>query len=971
MPSASQTLRLRRLRQAHESHRPWLKLGLVSALLLSLAAVVLSLVGIGYYVDLTRNLPSVEILPALLNFPNGQLLQPTRLFDRSHEQVLLTLENPNAEGKHYLSVAKEGQVGTEQVSKYLIDATIAELDPNFWHESGYSLSGLTQGTRSTVAQILVYNLLLDNEAPSLKRNIRERLLAAQIIYQYGREKVLEWYLNSAQYGQTLYGADAAARVYFGKSAADLSVAEAAMLTALAETPSVNPLTGSQILAHQQEAIIQKMFVSGLINGDEALGALKEEVHFREQAASHSLAPAFTELVLQQLSAVMPLERIYRGGFDIVTTLDYALQEQADCAARAQVARLQGTQEPALTYNGSPCEASRLLPSHQEELGTLNEKIGAEVVVIEPHNGQILAMVGQDRSGMLPSEPVTHPAGTSLSPFMYLTAFTRGMSPATLLWDIPNDGGINASTPVNLETTTSTMNTFHGPVSLREAFVNDYPGAASEVLQQVGAANVFLTEKLFGLPAPDLSIQVSSSLDNLVSQDVSLLESVHAYSVLANQGIVAGQPNIGDAAEVSHDTLSPSSTLKVESVDGQVLLDWSIPEMLPVVTRQIVYMTTNVLSDEKALRSSLGQPNSLKIGRPAAAKLSKTADGKGAWTVGYIPQLVVGVWMGDSPIDKSAISADMPAGLWHAIMQYAANEMPVQDFSVPSGISLVQVCSPSGLLVSSLCPVIVQEVFLSGSEPTQIDNLYQKFAVDRETGLLATVFTPPELVEEKVFLAIPPQAKAWAEAAGRAIPPDTYDSIIVPQSVSPDVQINAPHMFDYVRGMVSIIGNAGGVDFLYYRLQVGQGLNPQKWLQIGEDVRTPVSNGTLGTWDTTGLEGLYIVQLLVVRQDARVDQAILQLTVDNTAPVVKIISPRDREQFGYRPGMTILMNVSAIDNLVVERVEFYVDDILESTLQDTPYVIVWDALPGEHTLRVKAYDLAGNQTEATISFVVSR
>jgi membrane carboxypeptidase/penicillin-binding protein len=475
-----------------------LKLGLVSALLISLAAVSISMVGIWFYVDLTRSLPSVEILPVLLAPPNGLLLQPSRLYDRDHKHVLLTLENPAAAGKQYLSLGADNKPGTSQVSNFLVDATIAALNPGFWDESGFSLEGVTQGTHPTVAQILVSNLLLDEETPSLKRNIRERLLAAQVTAQYGRETVMEWYLNSARYGETLYGADAASRVYFGKSAADLSVAEAALLTAMSQAPSVNPLTGSQILKQHQEVIIQKMFANGLISLEAALSALKEDVRLHDQATLRGLAPAFTGLVLKQLSTNIPLERIYQGGYDIVTTLDYDLQLQADCVAQAQVARVQGVQESTVTFDGSPCQASSMLPNLQDGSVILTEEINAEVIIIDPRCGQILAMVGEGGSGMLPSTPATHPAGTALSPFMYLTAFSRGMSPATLLWDIPNENGIDASKFVSQATDSNSVITYHGPVSLRAALVNDYQAAANEVLQQVGAANVRLTEKQFGL-----------------------------------------------------------------------------------------------------------------------------------------------------------------------------------------------------------------------------------------------------------------------------------------------------------------------------------------------------------------------------------------------------------------------------------------------------------------------------------------
>ena len=177
-----------------------------------------------------------------------------------------------------------------QVSKYLVYATIDELDPDFWNHQGYTLTGISEGTHSTLAQMLISKLVLEDEPPSLRRNIRERILAAQVTAKYGREKILEWYLNSAEYGDLIYGVDAAARVYFSKSATELSLAEAAMLTAMAETPGINPLTGSQILKKQQELIIKRMLVDGLVTGDEARMALKEDLHLQRSGRDQPIAP---------------------------------------------------------------------------------------------------------------------------------------------------------------------------------------------------------------------------------------------------------------------------------------------------------------------------------------------------------------------------------------------------------------------------------------------------------------------------------------------------------------------------------------------------------------------------------------------------------------------------------------------------------------------------------------------------------
>jgi membrane peptidoglycan carboxypeptidase len=971
MPSVSLTIKLRRQRQARELHEPWIWLGLLGGLLISLLVVIISMAGIWYSINLTRDLPSMDVLTSLLEPPTGILLQPTRLYDRTHEHVILTLENTAADGKQYLYIGTSGQTGDNQATQYLVDATIAVFDPGFWQEPGYTLTGISEGTHSTLAQQLISNLVLEGEPPSQRKNIRERLLAAQVTAKFGREKILEWYLNSAKYGELIYGADAAARVYFGKSATQLSLAEAAMLTAIAETPSINYLAGSQFLKEQQELVIQRMLAIGFILPDEAQKALKDGIQFQSQIESRPLAPTFTDLVLMQLSSMMPLERIYRGGYEIVTTLDYGLQLQAACASQDQLKRLQGMQAQLVTTDGTPCDAALSLPTVQSVIERPPEDVSANVVILDPHSGQILALVGEEGSGMVPAYPAMHPAGTILSPFLYLTAFTRGMGPATLLWDIPNASGMNASNAEQSVLTQESLATYHGPVRLRMALVNDYVGVAVQVLQQVGPENVWLTERRFGIDLQDTGRTSGMTPDDLYSQQISLLECVQAYGVFANQGVMAGQPDGGLNTGNSKVGLSPTSILSIAGVDGTVWLDWTKPQGMPIISAQLAYLTTDVLRDEKSRWPTLGHPNALEIGRPAGAKVSVTRDANDAWAVGYTPQLVVGVWIGHSQDLSGGILAEMPAELWHAIMQYASSQMPVQAFEVPTGVSLVQVCDPSGLLVSPLCPAVVQELFLNGNEPTQMDDLYHKYYINRETGLLATIFTPSDMVEEKVFLDVPSQAADWAIQAGLAIPPDTYDNIFKPPVTSGDVQFASPQMLDQVGGQVKFTGSAQGEGFSYYRIQVGQGLNPQQWFQIGENVNNPVSEGFLGTWDTRGLEGIYVVQLLVVRQDKRVDQTILQVTIDNTKPDVEILAPKMDEQFAYQQGEATLMNVSASDNLVLERVEFYVDDKLESTLYEPPFIILWDAQQGEHYLRVNAYDLAGNISEVSTAFSVHK
>jgi hypothetical protein len=174
---------------------------------------------------------------------------------------------------------------------------------------------------------------------------------------------------------------------------------------------------------------------------------------------------------------------------------------------------------------------------------------------------------------------------------------------------------------------------------------------------------------------------------------------------------------------------------------------------------------------------------------------------------------------------------------------------------------------------------VNEIFLSGNEPAQADTLFRKYEVNRETGFLATVFTPPQLIEDKVFMIVPPEALAWAKSANIPLAPTAYDAIQAPQ-VNPDVNIMAPAMFSDLSGQVQFEGTASGKDFDHYRILVGKGLNPQEWIQVGSDSSTPIVNGVLATWDTSTFNGLYAVQLQVIRKDKQVDTAVTQVTINN-------------------------------------------------------------------------------------------
>jgi membrane peptidoglycan carboxypeptidase len=930
----------RRTRAAHAADARLGRLGLGFVTVLSLLLAVAAIAAALGYSNLTQDLPSIEGLVVLLDGPDGLLYEPTRIYDRSGTQVILAYQNPALEAHTYISL--------EAFPEALVDATLAA-------------NGGDQAYQN-IAQLLASDLLLWDEDAGQRRDLRQWLLGRQALAQYGQDRVLEWYLNSADYGQLAFGAAAAAQVYFGKPLQELSLAEAAMLAATAGAPALNPLDAPQLAIERQGAVLQAMLAYGYISTEAAMSANARPLEIQPAVAQPvDQAPAFTALVIKQLEAYIPRQRLLRGGLEIVTTLDADLQAQATCATATQLARLDASQP---TPEGD-CPAARLLPTLGRDVSPASASLSANAVVLDPLSGQILALVAplDARTGA----PLDHTPGTILSPFIYLTAFTRGFSPASLVWDIP------ASVPPVLGEAIDPHTEYHGPVSIRTALANDYAAPALGMLAQVGPENAWRIARQSGLNSLEVGAGQESYRLLLDAGTVNLLELAQAFGIFSNRGILTGHAS-ADTAKAS---LQPTAILQVSDHSGRVWLDWSAPQVRPVVSAQLAYLVTNVLGDDLARQPSLGHPNALEIGRPAAAKLGQTADGANAWAVGYTPQRVVAIWVGYAQPDADQTAAPTPlsplvaAGLWNALTKYAHTDLPYLAWEEPNGLVSMNVCAPSGLLPTTACPQIVTEIFVPGNQPTQPDNLYRSYQVNRQTGLLATVFTAPELIEEHVYLKVPANASAWAQEAGLDTPPEDYDVIFSAPAADPQVSIQTPALFDYVGGEVSITGNAGGEDFSFYRLQVGEGLNPRQWLQIGEDAADPVQNGRLAIWDTKGLNGLYAVRLTVVRRDNTIETAITQVTVDNQPPDVQITNPQTGQVFSYPDQRNLTFQAQVTDNVEVARVEFFVDGTSITSLSQAPFIAPWNGTAGAHTLEVVATDAAGNQVSTQIDFELAR
>ena len=839
MPSTIPILRARRERRLVRQRRSetrtrnaFLSLGMIISLLIAAVIIVAAF----SYVRLTRALPSTQIFSALLNPPDGLLLQPTRIYDRTGKNIIFTFAPASGATlpRRYIPLS---EANPQYLPKSLADAVVATTDPDFWNHTGYSLAELLNpDSHPTIAQRLVFNLLLFNDPPSIQRALRERILAAQITAQYGRTQILEWYLNSTNFGRYAFGVDAAAQLYFGKSATQLTTAESAILAGVSDAPSLNPYDAPQTALERGRATLNLMRTQKFLSEEATANALGESPLFQTPTPASQppqVAPAFINLLLTQLDSRFPRERIERGGLTIISTLDYEVQKQASCVSAFYAARLAGLPDPRI-----PCDALRFLPALPPGIKVTDSS--ASALITDPKTGQILATVGETFQAQETPLIAAHDPGSVLDTFVYLTGFTRGLSPASLIWDIPGKTNVQ-----NLE------GAYHGPIRLRVGLANDYLAPTAQLLSQMGADNVSRIAESFGVSPGD---------------QLSLLNAAGAYGVFAQQGVYYGQE--------FDKKFEPVAVLRVEGNDGNIWLDWTTPQAKPVVTPGLAYLINHVLSDETARWPSLGQQNVTEIDRPAGVKLGQTEDALDTWAIGYSPTRVVTVWTGAH--QKGDLSPRVPAVLWNALMQIASQNLSPEGWTVPADVSVINVCDPSGMLPTANCPNLVSEVFLNGNEPVQADTMYRKFSINRETGLLATVFTLPQLIEERVYLVVPSDARSWAEGAGLEIPPTDYDVIQSPR-VDENVNITSPDLFSEVHGNVEIKGTAAGADFVSYRVLAGQGLNPQEWIQVAEG-NGPILNNLLATWDTSGLSGLYAIQLQVVRNDQKVDSAIIQVTV---------------------------------------------------------------------------------------------
>ena len=866
----------------------------LAVLLTVLMAIPASAVAgaVGVYTYFTSDLPDISKIEGTVN----KNFQTTRMFDRKGTLLYEIIDQSEGD-RQWVKLPK--------ISKALTCATVAIEDKTFWDNSGFDLRGIARAVVATlrggaqqggsgITQQVVKNVVLPpEERAGAKRTtavkIKEVLLSNRISTDYTKEQVLEWYLNTNFYGNLAYGIEAAARTYFGKSAAELDLAEAAMLAPIPQSPKKNPFTDPIAAKDRQELVLDLMIERtkfGVrdcdVTPEKAAAAKREQIKLASKAERYGIqAPHFSiyardraidlladqpQCVLDSASPCDPgdprraidqpvigiekaTELVNHGGLKITTTLDLDIDNEVRRIANEQIAKLQADDKKANN---------------------------ASVVVIDQNTGEILSMLGsidfynRNIDGEFNVATGLRQPGSSFKPITYLELMSQGGSPATFFWDVRktfDTGGDVPYTPENYD------RKYHGPVRLRDALARSYNIPAVEALERAGIGSVIRLAHKLGITDLDRGLQYYGLALTLGGGEVKLLDMTYAYATIANGATMIGSLRPKDLKRAGFREIDPAVILRIENSQGKVLYEYQPtrnPDLLGPNSAQLTYMLTNVMSDRSARAAAFGTGSVLDLDnkRPAAVKTGTTNDYKDNWTLGWTPDFTVGVWVGNT--DNSSMSRGVTgltgaAPIWHNVMEYLHRAREIKEFTRPEGISDVSVCLVDGLLANEVCPSR-SEIFLPGTAPTRSSTLAQKFPLNRETGKLALPGTPPEMVEEKIMYVFPPQAADWyaglteEERAAYPLAPVDYDTrfggtvasgdvaITFPAAggflsalVTPTIPIPAaapvdplapppaptvdPNAFG-VPGFLQIRGNARGGAWLTYRIYIAPGYDPQ-------------------------------------------------------------------------------------------------------------------------------------------------
>jgi len=701
-------------------------------LLLVILTACISLVGAYFW--LFADLPSLEIAPNRLQAPS------IRIVDRQNRLLYESL--PSEGGRH-------ATIPFKDIPLLLQQATIATEDAGFYTNPGIDLvgifraawlntrSGETVAGGSTLTQQVVRILLLSPEERSersIRRKLREGFLAWQITRRYSKDEILALYLNQTYYGELAYGVEAAAQTYFGKPASDLDLAECALIAGLPQAPAVyDPYANPQAALERRDTVLGLMEKAGYISDLQHQTAGREPLNLIPTPYPMN-APHFSLMVRAQVEGLLSNES-YRtsGGVTVHTTLDLDAQSAAQRAVERQVERLKEKGQSGLGYNVN----------------------NAAVVALDPRTGEILAMVGSREFNVVNIQGAINMAlaprqpGSALKPLIYAAAFDPSrpapMTAASMLLDVTTSFITHDGKPYTPKNYNGQEN---GPVLARRALASSLNVPAVITLNQVGLTAFFEQSARLGIQFPEPLDQYDLSLA-LGGGEVRLLDLTSAYGVFANQGL----------------RVQPFSIQSISDASGNILYQHTFSAPARILDDRVAWLISDILSDDDARLLGFPAHSALNIDRPAAVKTGTTTNFHDNWAIGYTPQLVVGVWVGNASHeamrDVNGLTGAAP--IWHQVMRDILANQPVQEFKRPEGLVQVEICALSGLLPTPDCPYRRMEWFIEGIQPAQPDNIYQKIEIDTASGLPANLDTPPERRQVVLVFHLPPTAYHWARS----------------------------------------------------------------------------------------------------------------------------------------------------------------------------------------------------------------
>jgi len=630
-----------------------------------LAAAGCSLIFLMIVIQISTQLPDVDVLSTYV--PN----ETTKIFA--------------ADGTILAQLHQEENrviVPISQISNYAIMALIASEDTNFYNHNGLDLRGLVRSLfvnvlrgdklqgGSTITQQLARNIFLTRKRQMI-RKVAEMILALQLERKYTKEEIMEFYLNQVYWGHNAYGIESASQMFFGKPAADINLPEAATLIGLLRGPEIySPFVHPQRARWRRDLVLRRMLETEMISRDEFFQARDTAIFLAPRRSLRYRHPYFTSYVVNQLRAMYGPEVVYNDGLRVYTTLDIDLQRVAE----ESVERFM-------------MEASRPHWIQGREVSSLNATQAA-LFCLDPKTGYIKAWVGgrdfleREFDHIVQARRQT---GSSFKPFTYLTALNMGLSPGTVMDDLP----VTFNTTQGPYSPRNYTNDFKGPLTLKRALELSINVIAVRVSDIIDPSSIIATCRRLGIRsylAPVLSLTLGAS-------ETTLLEHGTAYATLANGGVY----------------VDPVSILRIEDRNGNVLYQHQIAPRRVYEARQVNalnYMMRGVV------QRGTGQGANIP-GYDIVGKTGTTNDFKDAWFLGYTPNLLAVAWVGndDNSSMHNVTGGWIPAQMWRMFMSHALPKLPKEFFPYPRGMVRQRICLSGKALAGQACPEsdIVEEL----------------------------------------------------------------------------------------------------------------------------------------------------------------------------------------------------------------------------------------------------------------------